>query len=50
MNVNAPECRRAMTLSDCSTNSTLADAFLIRIASGALEEAWIAFDAVLSVR
>jgi hypothetical protein len=50
MNVNATGCRCAVTLSDCSTNGSLADAFLIRIASGALEEAWIAFDAVLSVR
>ena len=34
--------------SQCSTNTALDDAFLIRIGSGAFEGAWIAFGAVLT--
>jgi hypothetical protein len=36
--------------SQCSTNSALDDAFLVRIGSGAFANAWIAFGAVLSVQ
>lgn len=36
--------------SQCSTNSALDDAFLIRIGSGNFAGAWIAFGAVLSVQ
>jgi hypothetical protein len=35
--------------SDCSTNPTLNDAFLIRIGSGEFEGAWIAFGGIPSV-